>query len=43
MVPRKVSKLQLYETVQQTDIGGRDEYSKALERTQEKEQTKLIQ
>ena len=42
MVPRKASKLQSYETVPQTDTGGRDEYSKALERTQEKELGKLI-
>ena len=42
VVPRKASKLQLYETVPQTDTGGRDEYSKALERTQEKELGKLI-
>lgn len=39
---KKASKLQLYETVPQTDTGGRDEYSKALERTQEKELGKLI-
>ena len=42
VVPRKASKLQLYKTVPQTDTGGRDEYSKALERTQEKELGKLI-
>lgn len=29
-------------TVPQTDTGGRDEYSKALERTQEKELGKLV-
>ena len=40
-VPRKASKLQSYETVPQTDTGGRDEYSKALERTLEKELGKL--
>ena len=32
MVPRKASKLQPYETVPQTDTGGRDEYSKGLRR-----------
>jgi hypothetical protein len=37
MLPRKASKLQLQETVPQTDTGGQDENSKALERTQEKE------
>ena len=42
VVPRKASKLQSYETVPQTDTGGRDEYSKALERTQEKELGKLV-
>ncbi len=42
VVPRKASKLQPYKTVPQTDTGGRDEYSKALERTQEKELGKLI-
>ncbi len=42
MVPRKASKLQSYETVPQTDTGGRDEYSKALERTREKELGKLV-
>jgi len=41
VVPRKASKLQLCATVPQTDTGGRDEYSKALERTQEKELGKL--
>ena len=30
------------ETVPQTDTGGRDEYSKALERTREKELGKLV-
>ena len=39
---RKASKLQSYETVPQTDTGGRDEYSKALERTREKELGKLV-
>ena len=42
MVPRKASKLQLYETVPQTDTGGQDENSKALERTQEKELGKFV-
>src|SRR3569832_271035 len=36
-VPRKASKLQSNETVPQTDTGGRDEFSKAHERTREKE------
>ncbi len=40
-VPGKASKLQSSTTVPQTDTGGRDEYSKALERTQEKELGKL--
>ena len=42
VVPRKASKLQLGTTVPQTDTGGRDEYSQALERTREKELGKLI-
>ena len=42
VVPGKASKLQLGSTVPQTDTGGRDEYSQALERTQEKELGKLI-
>src|SRR6476659_8111880 len=42
VVPRKASKLQSHETVPQTDTGGRDEYSKALERTREKELGKLV-
>ena len=42
VVPRKASKLQSIKTVPQTDTGGRDEYSKALERTQEKELGKLV-
>ena len=42
VVPGKASKLQLGTTVPQTDTGGRDEYSQALERTQEKELGKLI-
>ena len=41
MLPGKASKLQSNETVPQTDTGGRDEYSKALERTREKELGKL--
>ena len=41
VVPRKATKLQLHKTVPQTDTGGRDEYSKALERTAEKELGKL--
>ncbi len=40
-VPGKASKLQLRETVPQTDTGARDEYSQALERTREKELGKL--
>ena len=42
VVPRKASKLQFNKTVPQTDTGGRDEYSKALERTREKELGKLV-
>lgn len=42
VVPRKASKLQFNKTVPQTDTGGRDEYSKALERTQEKELGKFV-
>ena len=41
VVPRKASKLQLIKTVPQTDTGGQDENSKALERTREKELGKL--
>ena len=41
LLPRKATKLQLYTTVPQTDTGARDEYSKALERTLEKELGKL--
>ena len=41
-VPGKASKLQFNKTVPQTDTGGRDEYSKALERTREKELGKLV-
>ena len=40
-LPGKATKLQLYATVPQTDTGARDEYSKALERTLEKELGKL--
>ena len=40
-VPGKATKLQLVTTVPQTDTGARDEYSKALERTLEKELGKL--
>ena len=42
VVPGKASKLQLETTVPQTNTGARDEYSQALERTQEKELGKLI-
>ena len=41
MLPGKASKLQFVKTVPQTDTGGRDEYSQALERTREKELGKL--
>jgi hypothetical protein len=41
MLPGKASKLQLQKTVPQTDTGGRDEYSQALERTRVKELGKL--
>jgi hypothetical protein len=41
-LPGKATKLQLQLTVPQTDTGGQDENSKALERTQEKELGKLI-
>ena len=41
LLPGKATKLQLYTTVPQTDTGARDEYSKALERTREKELGKL--
>ena len=40
-LPGKATKLQLNTIVPQTDTGGRDEYSKALERTLEKELGKL--
>ena len=42
LLPGKATKLQLLTTVPQTDTGARDEYSKSLERTQEKELGKLI-
>ena len=41
LLPGKASKLQFSGTVPQTDTGARDEYSQALERTQEKELGKL--
>ena len=41
LLPGKATKLQLYKTVPQTDTGGKDENSKALERTREKELGKL--
>ena len=41
LLPGKASKLQSVTTVPQTDTGGQDENSKALERTQEKELGKL--
>ena len=40
-LPRKATKLQFNKTVPQTDTGGQDENSKALERTREKELGKL--
>ena len=40
-LPRKATKLQFNKTVPQTDTGGQDENSTALERTQEKELGKL--
>ncbi len=40
-LPGKATKLSLELTVPQTDTGGQDENSKALERTQEKELGKL--
>ena len=42
MLPGKATKLQLVTTVPQTDTGARDEYSKALERTREKELGKFV-
>lgn len=41
LLPGKASKHNLLLTVPQTDTGGQDEYSKALERTREKELGKL--
>ena len=41
-LPRKASKHKHTRTVPQTDTGGQDEYSKALERTRVKELGKLI-
>ena len=41
LLPGKATKLQSNKTVPQTDTGGQDENSKALERTQEKELGKL--
>ena len=41
VLPRKASKWYLDKTVPQTDTGGRVEYTKALERTREKELGKL--
>ena len=40
-LPRKTSKLQLHQTVPQTDTGRQDENSKALERTRVKELGKI--
>ena len=42
LLPGKATKLQPVGTVPQTDTGGQDENSQALERTQEKELGKLI-
>ena len=41
LLPGKATKDNLLLTVPQTDTGGQDEYSKALERTREKELGKL--
>jgi len=41
LLPGKASKLQSNETVPQTDTGGQDENSQALERTRVKELGKL--
>ena len=41
-LPGKATKLQFESTVPQTDTGGQDENSKALERTREKELGQLI-
>ena len=42
MLPGKSSKLQVIRTVLETDTGGQDEYSKALERTRVKELGKMV-
>src|SRR3569833_813544 len=42
VVPRKASKLQSNETVPQKNTSRRDEYSKALERTRDKDLGKLV-
>ena len=42
LLPGKATKLQPVGTVPQTDTGGQDENSQALERTQEKELGKLV-
>ena len=42
LLPRKVPKLQLQESVPETDTGGRGEYPKAFERTRVKELGKLV-
>ena len=42
LLPGKTSKLQIIRTVPQTDTGGWDEYSKALERTWVKELGKMV-
>ena len=41
LLPGKATKLQLHTTVPKKDTGTRDEYSKELDRTQEKELGKL--
>ena len=41
LLPGKATKLQSNKTVPQTDTGGQDEYSQALERTRVKELGKL--
>ena len=41
-LPGKATKLQLDKTVPQTDTGGQDENSKALERTRVKELGKMV-
>ena len=41
-LPRKTSKLQLHQTVPQTDTGRQGENPKALERTRMKELCKII-